>query len=193
MVWKTTIRHIIGKAAPPRTADPAQVKELRARLAAATATKLGRALAIRHVPAGSCNGCELELRATQNMIYDLTQYGLSFTPSPRHADILLITGVAGRNMVEAARQARAAMPEPVLVVACGDCAVDGGVFKGSPAVSGGADAIMPIDLVIPGCPPTPAQIIQALITLIEAHGETPARRRAGSARRSDFSAAGTKN
>src|SRR5579871_2940439 len=162
MVWKTTIRHMVGQAAPARVADAAAVKELRGRLAAASAVKLGRALAIRHVPAGSCNGCELELRATQNMIYDLTQYGLSFTPSPRHADILLITGVAGRNMVEAARLARAAMPEPALVVACGDCAVDGGVFKGSPAIIGGADAIMPIDLVIPGCPPSPAQIVQSL-------------------------------
>ena len=176
MVWKTTIRHIIGKATPPAAADPAQVKDLRVRLAAASAIKLGRSLAIRHVPAGSCNGCELELRATQNMIYDLTQYGLSFTPSPRHADILLITGVAGRNMVEAARQARAAMPDPALVVALGDCAVDGGVFKGSPAVSGGADAIMPIDLVIPGCPPTPAQIVQSLITLIEANAFEPVRK-----------------
>ena len=94
--------------------------------------KLGRSLAIRHVAAGSCNGCELELRATQNLIYDLTQYGLSFTPSPRHADVLLITGVAARNMLQAVRQAREAMPDPVLVIAVGDCAVDGGVFKGSP-------------------------------------------------------------
>jgi Ni,Fe-hydrogenase III small subunit len=178
MVWKTTIRHIFGKAAAPHTADAGQIRDIRARLATAGAQKLGRALAIRHVPAGSCNGCELELRATQNMLYDLTQYGLSFTPSPRHADILLITGVAARNMVEAARQARSAMPEPVLVVACGDCAVDGGVFKGSPAVSGGADAIMPIDLIIPGCPPTPAQIIQGLLALIEAHSfEAPRLRR----------------
>ncbi len=173
MVWKTALRHILSHAPAPATPDPAQVQELRARLKAAGTTKLGRSLAIRHVPAGSCNGCELELRATQNMIYDLTQYGLSFTPSPRHADILLITGVAARNMVEAARQARAAMPDPVLVVALGDCAVDGGVFKSSPAVYGGADAIMPVDLVIPGCPPTPAQIVQALITLIEANAFEP--------------------
>lgn len=177
MVWKTTLRHIIGKAAAPLQADPAQVKELRARLAAASTARLGRALSIRLVPAGSCNGCELELRATQNMIHDLTQYGLSFTPSPRHADILLITGVAGRNMVEAARQARAAMPEPAFTVACGDCAIDGGVFKGSPVVLGGADAITPIDLVIPGCPPTPPQIVQGLLTLIEAQAFEPQKTR----------------
>lgn len=173
MVWKTALHHILDKAPAPATADPAQVKELRARLAAASTTKLGRSLAIRHVAAGSCNGCELELRATQNMIYDLTQYGLTFTPSPRHADILLITGVAGRNMIEAARQARAAMPDPALVVALGDCAVDGGVFKSSPAVNGGAGTITPIDLTIPGCPPTPQQIIQALLTLLEANAFEP--------------------
>ncbi|WP_298264604.1 NADH-quinone oxidoreductase subunit B family protein [Acidocella sp.] len=173
MVWKTTLGHILGKATPPTAADPARAAEMRARVVAAGSARLGRSLAIRHVAAGSCNGCELELRATQNMVHDLTQYGFTFTPSPRHADILLITGVAGRNMVEAARQARAAMPEPVLVVACGDCAVDGGVFKGSPAIAGGAEAITAIDLFIPGCPPTPAQIVQGLLALIEAHSFPP--------------------
>jgi Ni,Fe-hydrogenase III small subunit len=175
MVWKTALRHLLSKAAPPALPDPAQLHELRAKLAASSTTKLGRALAIRHVAAGSCNGCELELRATQNLVHDLTQYGLSFTPSPRHADILLITGVAGKNMIEAARQARAAMPDPAFVVACGDCAIDGGVFKGSPAVLGGADFITAIDLIIPGCPPSPAQIVQALLTLIEANGFPPRR------------------
>lgn len=173
MVWKTVFQHLLTNPPAPATPDQAQVKELRARLEAASTTKLGRALAIRHVPAGSCNGCELELRATQNLIHDLTQYGLSFTPSPRHADILLLTGVASRNMVEAARQARAAMPDPALVVALGDCAVDGGVFKSSPAVNGGAATITPIDLTIPGCPPTPAQIVQAFLTLIEANALEP--------------------
>jgi Ni,Fe-hydrogenase III small subunit len=134
-------------------------------------TKLGRSLAVRHVDAGSCNACELELRATQNLIYDLTQYGLSFTPSPRHADILLVTGVCGRNMQEALLQARAAMPEPVLVVAVGDCAVDGGVFKGSPAILGGTDSLLQVDLMIPGCPPSPERIVQGLLALIEVTGQ----------------------
>ena len=173
MVWKTAFHHLLNKPPAPAVADPAQVQDLRARLKAASVIKLGRSLAIRHVPAGSCNGCELELRATQNLIYDLTQYGLTFTPSPRHADILLITGVAARNMVEAARQARAAMPDPAWVVALGDCAIDGGVFKSSSAVNGGADTITPIDLIIPGCPPTPAQIIQSLLTLLEANSLEP--------------------
>jgi Ni,Fe-hydrogenase III small subunit len=175
MVWKTLARHFISRPAAPRTADAAAVAALRKRLADAGDAKLGRSLAIRHVAAGSCNGCELELRATQNLIYDLTQYGLSFTPSPRHADILLITGVAARNMLVAVRQAREAMPDPVLVVAVGDCAVDGGVFKGSAAITGGADSILPVDLVIAGCPPTPAQIVEGLLALLEAHDTGPRR------------------
>jgi Ni,Fe-hydrogenase III small subunit len=170
MVWATLARQVLRRPAAPGQADPATVAAMAARLAAAGQRKLGRSLAIRHVAAGSCNGCELELRATQNMIHDLTQYGLSFTASPRHADILLITGVAARNMAEAVRQTREAMPDPVLVIAIGDCAVDGGVFKGSPAISGGAESILPVDLLISGCPPTPAQIIAGLLALIEANG-----------------------
>ncbi|HUW79370.1 MAG TPA: hydrogenase [Acidocella sp.] len=169
MVWKTIARHFISPPPAPRTADPAITASLRQRLKAASIQKLGRSLAIRHVAAGSCNGCELELRATQNLVYDLTQYGLSFTPSPRHADILLITGVAARNMLQAVRQAREAMPDPVFVIAIGDCAVDGGVFKGSPDITGGADSILPVDLIISGCPPTPGQIIDGLLALLEAH------------------------
>jgi Ni,Fe-hydrogenase III small subunit len=169
MVWQTLARHLLGKPASARKADPTTIAAMGQRLNTAAAEKLGRSLAIRHVAAGSCNGCELELRATQNMIHDLTRYGLSFTPSPRHADILLITGVAARNMLDAVRQAREAMPDPVFVVAVGDCAVDGGVFKGSPAIAGGADAILPVDLLIAGCPPTPGQIIEGLLALIEAH------------------------
>jgi len=170
-MWKTVARHLLSRAPLPRTADPAVVNSLRERVGT---SRLGRSLAIRHVPAGSCNACELELRATQNLVHDLTQYGLSFTPSPRHADILLVTGVSGRNMREALLQARAAMPDPVLVVAVGDCAVDGGVFKGSPAISGGTDSVLPVDLMISGCPPSPAQIVQGLLTLIEAN-EFPTR------------------
>ncbi len=175
MVWKTLLQHCTSQPAAPRRHDPAAVAALRQRLAAAGHEKLGRSLAIRHVAAGSCNGCELELRATQNLIYDLTQYGLSFTPSPRHADVLLITGVAGGNMIAAARQAREAMADPVLVLAVGDCAVDGGVFKGSPAIAGGAEAILPVDLFVPGCPPAPAQIIEGLLALLEVNDILPVR------------------
>ncbi len=170
MVWKTVARHLFMAPAAARKANPEIAASLRQRLQTAGANRLGRSLAIRHVAAGSCNACELELRATQNLIYDLTQYGLTFTASPRHADILLITGVAARNMLQAVRQAREAMPDPVLTIAVGDCAVDGGVFKGSADILGGADAILPIDLVISGCPPMPAQIIEGLLALLEAHG-----------------------
>lgn len=169
MVWKIVARQIFGRCAPALPVNLEAAAELSDHLRAASVARLGRALAIRHVPAGSCNGCELELRATQNMIYDLTQYGLTFTPSPRHADVLLITGVAGRNMAQAVRQARAAMPEPVFVVAMGDCAVDGGVFKGSPVVAGGAEELVAVDLLIPGCPPEPARIVEGLLALLEAN------------------------
>jgi Ni,Fe-hydrogenase III small subunit len=169
MVWQTLARHLLTQPAQARQPDPVASAALAARLDAAGQTRLGRSLAVRHVAAGSCNACELELRATQNLIYDLTQYGLSFTPSPRHADVLLITGVAGRNMLEAVREARAAMPDPVFVIAVGDCAVDGGVFKGSAAITGGAESILPVDLIVPGCPPTPGAIIDGLLALLEAH------------------------
>lgn len=171
MVWKTVARNFCSRPAAARVPDAALARSLAERLAAAGAQKLGRSLAIRHVAAGTCNGCELELRATQNLIYDLTQYGLVFTPSPRHADVLLITGVACRNMAEAVRATRAAMPEPMFCVAAGDCAVDGGVFKGSPAITGGAQSLVPVDLVIAGCPPTPGQIVEGLLALLEAGGD----------------------
>jgi Ni,Fe-hydrogenase III small subunit len=170
MVWRILARHLWARPAVAARAQPATVAAIAARLQAAGQHRLGRSLAIRHVAAGSCNGCELELRATQNLIYDLSQYGLSFTASPRHADILLITGVAARNMADAVRQAREAMPEPVLVIAIGDCAVDGGVFKGSPAISGGAESLLAVDLLIAGCTPAPARIIEGLLALIEANG-----------------------
>jgi Ni,Fe-hydrogenase III small subunit len=172
MVWATLARHLAGSPPRPRSADAQMVMALTARLKEAGERRLGRSLAIRHVAAGSCNGCELELRATQNMIYDLTQYGLCFTPSPRHADVLLLTGVGSRNLLDAVRQAREAMPDPALVIAVGDCAVDGGVFKGSAAIAGGAAAILPVDLLIAGCPPAPLQIVEGLLALIEAQAQS---------------------
>ena len=172
MIWKHLTRSILTRRPAKARADAALTKNLRARLRTAGQRRLGRDLSIRHIAAGSCNGCELELRATRNLVYDLAQYGLNFTQSPRHADILLITGVANSNMQEAVAQTRAAMPDPVFVIAVGDCAVDGGVFKGSPAVLGGVEAFLPVDLVISGCAPSPSQIIQGLLSVLEAHGWT---------------------
>jgi Ni,Fe-hydrogenase III small subunit len=150
-------------------ADPETVVALKARLDAAAQVRLGRSLAIRHVNTGSCNGCELELRALNNVIYDLERYGLRFVDSPHHADVLLVTGPLTRNLQTALEQALDATPDPKWVVSVGDCAVDGGVFKGSYAVLGGAGQCVPVDLTIGGCPPTPARILAGLRALLEAN------------------------
>ena len=117
--------------------------------------KLGRSLAIREVDAGSCNGCELEIHALNNAFYDLERFGLRFVASPRHADVLLVTGPVTKNMREALERTYAATPDPKWVVAVGDCAADGGIFAGSYAVVGGVSKVVPVDLHIRGCPPTP--------------------------------------
>ncbi|MBV8091676.1 MAG: NADH-quinone oxidoreductase subunit NuoB [Acetobacteraceae bacterium] len=159
----------------PATEPPAPVSyetasALAEALKAAAKAKLGRSLAIRHVDAGSCNGCELEIQALSNIVYDLERFGLRFVASPRHADILLVTGPLTRNMRQALEQAYDATPDPKWVVAVGDCARDGGVFKGSYAVAGGVGAAVPVDLVIAGCPPTPAQLLAGLRALLQANG-----------------------
>jgi Ni,Fe-hydrogenase III small subunit len=173
MLIPRLLRNLVSRpltdAAPPPT-PPEIVEELRLRLAEAAEARLGRSLAIRQVDAGSCNGCELEVNALQNVAHDLERFGLRFVASPRHADILLVTGPLTRNMAEALQRARAATPEPCWVVALGDCAADGGVFRGSYAVLGGVEAALPVDLVIPGCPPAPEQILEGLLALIEANG-----------------------
>jgi Ni,Fe-hydrogenase III small subunit len=142
---------------------------LSARLEAAAQTRLGRDLAIRHVNTGSCNGCELELRALSNVVYELERHGLRFVESPRHADVLLVTGPLTRNMRVALEQAWDATPDPKWVVAVGDCAVDGGVFKGSYAVLGGTGLSIPVDLTVGGCPPSPARVLAGLRSLLEAN------------------------
>ncbi len=128
---------------------------------------LGRSLAIRLVDAGSCNGCELELQALGNPIYDLERFGLKFVASPRHADVLLVTGPVTRNMEVALRRTYDAMPAPKWVVAVGDCARDGGCFAGSYAVVGGVDKVLAVDLVIAGCAPNPHALLRGLLQLIE--------------------------
>lgn len=168
MIWKYLLKNLFTRPAPAETANAELASTLKARFKTTGIRRLGRDLSIRHIAAGSCNGCELELRATQNLVYDLTQYGFHFTQSPHHADILLITGVANLNMREAVLQTRAAMPDPVLTIAVGDCAIDGGVFKGSSVVGGGASSFLPVDLVISGCAPTPQQIIRGLLALLKA-------------------------
>jgi Ni,Fe-hydrogenase III small subunit len=155
--------------------DAAAMAELAAALAARTRRRLGRSLSIREVDAGSCNGCELEIHALSNAYYDIERFGLRFVASPRHADVLLVTGPVTRNMREALERTHRAMPDPKWVVALGDCAIDGGCFAGSYAVVGAVAAVIPVDLHIPGCPPAPVAILEGLLALLEQAGGRPPR------------------
>jgi len=126
-----------------------------------------RSLRIRQVDAGSCNACEWECTALMNPLYDLQRLGIDFVASPRHADLLLVTGPVSRQMELALRRTYAAMPEPKLVVACGDCAINGGIYQGSYAITDGVGNVMPVDGVIPGCPPTPIAILLGLSQIVD--------------------------
>ena len=170
-MWRRLTRNLReGPLADPGPPVPEQpVQALMARLEAASQTRLGRSLMVRHLDSGSCNGCELELQMLQGVVYDLERFGLRFAASPRHADVLLVTGPVTRNLHEALLRTWTAMPDPKWVVAVGDCATDGGLFRGSYAVHGGVDGVVPVDLSIRGCPPTPAQVLLGLRVLIEAN------------------------
>jgi Ni,Fe-hydrogenase III small subunit len=137
----------------------------------------GRALAIRQVDAGSCNGCELEIIGLVGPVYDMERFGLHFVASPRHADMLLVTGPVTRNMAVPLRMTYDATPDPKLVVAVGDCARTCGVFAGSYAVAGPVDSIIPVDAYIDGCPPEPTQILQGILAAIGRLDRTGALRR----------------
>ena len=158
-----------GKATidPPRPGAEA-LEEITRALGERARRRLGRSLAIREVDAGSCNGCELEIHAVNNPVYDIERFGLKFVASPRHADVLLITGPVTWNMREALLRTYNATPKPKWVVALGDCATNCGVFAGSPAVVGPLGDILPVDLHIPGCPPPPIEIVKGLLALVEA-------------------------
>jgi Ni,Fe-hydrogenase III small subunit len=127
---------------------------------------LGRALVIREVDAGSCNGCELEIHALNNPYYNIEGLGIKFAASPRHADMLLVTGPVARNMEQALRIAYEAMPAPKLVVAVGDCGCDGGIFGESYATLGPVSRVVPVDVAVPGCPPPPLEILRGILTAI---------------------------
>jgi Ni,Fe-hydrogenase III small subunit len=150
-------------AEPP--ADREALAELARALETAARARLGRSLAIRHVDPGSCNGCELEIHALNNPYYDLERFGLRFVASPRHADVLLVTGPVTHNMHEALVRTWRATPDPKWVVAAGDCALTGGVFAGSYACLGPVHEAIPVDLRIKGCPPTPTQLLAGLLAL----------------------------
>lgn len=182
MLWPRLAKRLVSR--PLTDAQPAPPEEVVAalaqRLEATARARLGRSLSIRHVDSGSCNGCELEVNAMTGVLYDMERFGLRIVASPRHADVLLVTGPVSRNMREALERTRACTPEPCWVVAAGDCALDGGVFKGSYGVEGGVSSVLQVDLVIPGCPPTPSQLLEGLLALLEAQAP-PVRTMVGAA------------
>jgi Ni,Fe-hydrogenase III small subunit len=160
---------------PPEPGDVA-LSELATTLKLTVRQRLGRSLSIREVDAGSCNGCELEIHALNNAFYDVERFGIRFVASPRHADVLLVTGPVTKNMREALLRTFEATPNPKWVVAAGDCAADGGCFIGSYAIAGGVSAVLPVDLHIPGCPPSPTDILKGLLALLEqANARIPVR------------------
>jgi Ni,Fe-hydrogenase III small subunit len=170
-MWKTLNKiasiGVITEPAP-RSDDALRVVE---RLQERIRNTLGRALCIRQVDAGSCNGCELEIHALSNPFYNIEGLGIKFVASPRHADLLLVTGPVARNMELALKRTYDATPDPKLVVAVGDCGCTGGVFGESYASAGRVANVIPVDVAVPGCPPTPERLLAAILTAI-----SPARR-----------------
>ncbi|CAN7704532.1 NADH-quinone oxidoreductase subunit B family protein [Pararhizobium sp. LjRoot238] len=165
LLFESLIRVPLTERAPPRS--DAAMEELSAAIDKAARRHLGRSLSIRAIDAGSCNGCELEMHALNNAFYDIERFGIRFVASPRHADVLLVTGPVTKNMREALERTYNATPDPKWVVALGSCARDGGCFADSYAVVGGVSAVIPVDLHIPGCPPSPADILKGLLALLE--------------------------
>jgi Ni,Fe-hydrogenase III small subunit len=151
-----------------RPPEPDETLRISTELPAKIRAILGRALCIRHVDAGSCNGCELEIHALNNPLYNIEGLGIRFVASPRHADLLLVTGPVSRHMVVALRRAYDAMPDPKLVVALGDCGCSGGIFGENYASCGRVANVIPVNVSIPGCPPTPQRILQGILTVISA-------------------------
>ncbi len=171
-MWRLIARNLLSRPVAVRAPEPVGRDELAKAVATGYRARLGRALTIRHVDAGSCNACELEIHALSNPYYDLERFGIKFAASPRHADVLLATGPVTANMAEALRRTYAAMPAPKWVIASGACAADGGCFAASPVVAGGVAAVLPVDLHIAGCPPSPTKLLAGLLALLET-ADTP--------------------
>jgi len=153
----------IVSESPPAADELLRVRE---RLDQKIRAVLGRALCIRHIDAGSCNGCELEIHALNNPFYNIEGLGIRFVASPRHADLLLVTGPVSRNKETAVRRTYEATPDPKLVVAVGDCGCTGGIFGDSYATRGPVSNVIPVDVAVPGCPPSPTRILQGILTAI---------------------------
>jgi Ni,Fe-hydrogenase III small subunit len=167
LLLKNLFARPLTERRPAAVEDEAAVQALGAQLEGTIARRLGRSLAVREVDAGSCNGCELEIHALNNVFYDLERFGVRFVASPRHADLLLVTGPVTLNMKEALERTYAATPAPKWVVAVGDCAAGCGVFEGSYACVGAVSKVVPVDLVIRGCPPTPTELLRGLLYLLD--------------------------
>lgn len=158
------LKGIVTRHIEPELAE--EIESAGSELKSLIRKKFSRSLHIREVDTGSCGACESEIISANNPIYDLQRFGISFVASPRHADALLVTGPVSRNMLIALKKTYQAMPEPKFVITCGDCALDGGLFKDSYYVHGAVKDILPVVLHIPGCPPTPLVIIQSLLMLL---------------------------
>ena len=167
------LKNRILKGVVTRHIEPGLCKEIDSvgsELRSLIRRKFSRSLHIREVDTGSCGACESEIISANNPIYDLQRFGINFVASPRHADALLVTGPVSKNMFLALKKTYEAMPEPKFVITCGDCALDGGLFKDSYYVHGPVKNILPVALHIPGCPPSPLDIIQALLTFLQKKG-----------------------
>ncbi len=162
-IWKTP-----GVTESPAQDDSGdQVEIVALQIAERTRKLFGRSLHIREVDAGSCNGCELEISALSNPYYDMERFGLHFVASPRHADCLLVTGPVTRNMAEPLKRTYDATPDPKIVIAIGDCAINCGVFKDSYAVIGTVDKVIPVNVFVPGCPPEPVDILRGIMRALD--------------------------
>lgn len=167
-IIKQMLRTGIKSEAPPEADDSLRV--VQQRLQEDILGHFGRALAIRQVDAGSCNGCELEIHCVNNPYYNIEGLGIHFVASPRHADLLLVTGPVTKHMEIALRRTYDATPEPKLVVAIGDCGCTGGIYGENYASCGGIANVIPVDVAVPGCPPTPTAILQGILTAISKGG-----------------------
>lgn len=165
LLFESLIRPILTERSP--SPSDAAVRQLAEAVGRQARRRLGRSLSIREVDAGSCNDAELEVHALSNAFYDIERFGLRFVASPRHADVLIVTGPVTRNMRHALERTYAATPDPKWVVAVGDDALDGGLFAGSYAVEAGVGAVVPVDLHIPGDPPSPTALLEGLLALLE--------------------------
>ena len=165
ILLQNLLRQRLTEAKP--ALDEASLGQLARDLDRAARRRLGRSLSIREIDAGSCNGCELEIHALNNPFYDVERFGLRFVASPRYADVLMVTGPVSRNMRQALERTYAATPDPKWVVAVGDCAAGCGVFAESYATVGALDKVVPVDLVIKGCPPKPIDLVKGLLELMQ--------------------------